>query len=228
MKIYINKHILDRFRQENISLDYVGTIIVILICIYEQDFQLLDDIDDGNKSKRLLLLYRYLLRRGILEEVPSENDEIAPLYCLSDKGEALVNFIQSFDESEMEVRKECASEILETEQKIEEWIADYLNLFPEGKYFGRSLRTNTKDCLDRMRWFLNNYTYSREQIFNATKQYLEAQRTSPEGYKYTRNSTYFICKGKGGIDRVSDLSTECEKVVRDGYKEVEYIERDSS
>lgn len=228
MKIYINKQILDRFKQENISLDYIGTIIVILLCIHEENYELLDQIDDGNKSKRLLLLYRYLVRRGILAEQDGEDDEVAPLYVLSNRGEGLVNFILAFDEDEMEVKKECANEILETEQKIDEWIGEWIELFPDGKHFGRNLRTNIKDCSDRMRWFMKHYDYSREQIFIATKMYLEAQRTSPEGYKYTRNSTYFICKGRGSIDRVSDLSTECEKVIKEGYKETEYVERDSS
>ena len=75
---------------------------------------------------------------------------------------------------------------------------------------------------------MRNYQYTKQQIFDATEQYIEAQRTCPEGFRYTRNSTYFICKGRKGVDQVSDLSTECERIKSEGYERKEYLERDSA
>ena len=228
MKIYINKEILTRFKEEKISLDYVGTIIIILMCLYEKNYGLLDEIDDDNKSKRLLTLYRYLDRKGLLEL--SENDaedHVKVHYNLTERGVTLTNFILSYEESDLEVHKEFLNEVIETEDDVDVWIEEWLDLFPEGKFFGRALRTNKQDCLDRMKWFIKTQTYTKDVIFEATRQYIEDQRTSPEGYKFTRNSTYFICKGKGVNERISDLATECEKIKKDGIMSKDYVDRDS-
>lgn len=210
MKFYINKQIIDRFKKENINSDYIGTIIIILTSLYEKNTQLLDDLDDGNKSKRVLLLYRYLSRKGLLETPVDEDDECH--YQLTEKGVTFTNFLLSFDGNENEVYKEMLSEVIDIEDSVSEWINEWLELFPQEKHFNRSLRTNARDCADRMKWFRTQYFYTKDEIFRATKNYLECQRISPDGHKYTRNSTYFISKGRGSADRISDLATECEKV----------------
>lgn len=225
MKIYINNDILSRFRDEKISLDYVGTTIAILICLYERNYDLLDAIDDKSKSKRLQLLYRYLVTRNMIE-LADENEE--SLYVLTEKGSALTAFILSFNENEMEVRQECISEIMDVEQKVEEWINEYIDIFPEGKYFGRTLKMHPSDCIGRMKWFIKTYGYNKDQILQATKNYINAKRESPDGHKYTKNAAYFIYKGREAIDRISDLATECGNLSHETAMAGRYIERDSA
>ena len=115
-------------------------------------------------------------------------------------------------------------EVLESEEKIENWIEDWLKLFPENS--GRPLRTNSRECLDRMKWFKNNFSYNKKQIFEATTNYIERHLRSAEGLKYARNSTYFIFKGREGSDRISDLATECEKLKEEKYNYNLTINRD--
>ena len=143
-------------------------------------------------------------------EVGDEEEKVH--YQLTEKGVNLTHFITSFDLENNEVQKEMLNEVIESEENVENWIDDWLQLFPSDKHFGRSLRTNSRDCLDRMRWFLANFKFSKEEVMEATKNYIESQRTSPEGFKFARNSTYFILKGRGNVDRTSELATECEKL----------------
>ncbi len=233
LKIYINKDIVSRFKQEKIDIDYIGTIIIILLCLYEKNYELLDEIDDANKSRRLLTLYRYLYRKGLIIP-PDEEDEERDIvhYILTEKGAAMANYVLSFNDDEVEVRKEYLSEVLETEAKeaeapIADWIEEWIELFPEGRFSGRLLRTNGRDCLDRMTWFIKTFKYTKDHIFEATRQYIRDQAASPEGHRYTRNSTYFICKGRGVNERISDLATACAKLKQDGTMKKDYIDRDS-
>lgn len=229
LKIYINKEILDRFKNDKINLDYVGTIIIILTCLYEKNYTLLDEVDDSNKSRRLLLLYRYLFRKELIEPADAEDDENV-YYILTEKGVNLTKFILSFGEDEVEVRKESLNEVMEEESEhdsVESWIEEWILLFPEGKFYGRPLRTNTRDCLDRMKWFIEKFKFDKNHIFAATKQYIEDQIGSPEGHRYTRNSTYFICKGRGVNERISDLATACEKIKYEKDTPKQFIDRDS-
>lgn len=215
MKFYINKQIVERFKSENINADYIGTIIIILTSLYEKNYEFLDEIDDGNKCKRILLLYRYLVRKGYLQVPDEDSDKVH--YELTEQGVTLTNFLLSFTEDDNEIHKEMLSEVIDSEQQtinetVENWISEWMSIFPSEKHFGRSLKTNIKDCTDRMKWFLSNFKFSKDEIMQSTKNYIESQRLSPDGHKYTRNSTYFILKGKGTSDRTSELATECEKL----------------
>lgn len=223
MKIYINSNILEKLKAHDVSLDYAGTIIIILLCLYEQNYKLLDQIDDENKSKRILLLYRYLYRRDLIEEVKDDDFH----YDITEKGISLVKYILSFSDEEMEVKKECLNEVLEIEDDVENWIDEYINLFPSQKFNGRSLRTNRQDCLYRMKWFLKEFKFTKQTILLATRKYIEDETRKNYNFLYTRNSTYFICKGRGPSQRISDLATECSKL-KDGEQLIDnYIERDA-
>lgn len=214
MKIYINKEILQRLREEEINLDYVGTVLIILTCLYQGDYETLDNIDDNNTSKRLLLLYRYLYRKDYLE-IPAAGTEPNIHYILTAKGHELIKFALSFENDE--IHKEMLPEIMEIEQipnqNIEEnpddWIIDWLDLFPSGVHRGRSLKTNRKDCTERMQWFLKNYPYTRNEIMEATKRYIDGYASGMDKFDFMRNSTYFIYKGHAS-DRISDLASACE------------------
>ncbi len=237
MKIYINNQILQRLRDEEINLDYVGTVLIILTCLYEGDYETLDNIDDGNKSKRLLLLYRYLYRKDLLE-IPEAGAEPNLHYVLTSKGRDLMKYVLSFDNEE--VHKEMLPEVMEIEdvqeelpkkailktEDPEEWIKDWLDLFPSGVHRGRTLKTNKKDCAERMRWFLDNYPYTKEEIMEATRRYIDGYASGPEKFDFMRNSTYFIYKGFIS-DRTSDLASACEMLKNQPLSNNFNLERDA-
>lgn len=205
LQIQINEDIILRFIDEKLNLEHLGSILFILTALYEGRVDLLDIYDDSNKEKRVLILYRYLVRKGLIEE--KSDDET--LYELTEKGAALVKFVKT-------ERKEKEK----TETKgVEDWVQDWINLFPEGKVEGRYLRSGKLECADRLTWFIKNYGYDKDTIIEATKRYLESQQNSPSGHMYTRNANYFIFKGRSKQDRTSDLATWCQIVQENPIQE---------
>jgi hypothetical protein len=99
---------------------------------------------------------------------------------------------------------------------VEEWIEEWFNLFPKGvkSSSGKLIRTKDKDLAKRMKSFIKDYGYSKEIIFNATREYLREQEE--KDYKYCRASSYFIGKKGEG----SDLASYCEKHVDGEFNEV--------
>lgn len=260
MSIIVNTEIIKRYRNYGLSLDYLGSVIFLLLALYEEDYDLLDAFDDGNKERRVLLIYQTLYRKGFLE---CNDDET--IYNLTEKGIDFIKYIKSFDDGNTngssdrvtsgfdKVSSRGINESLEGNQQsvtatgqsgedqsqevrgeeprsssedVSTWIEAWINLFPKEKMQGRYLRTNKHECADRMRWFMKEYAYDMPTIFKATKLYIESQETSPQGHTFTRNSSYFIFKGRTKADRTSDLATWCQRVLDSGNEEKEYIERD--
>lgn len=259
MQTTINKEIIKRYRDYGLSLDYLGSVIFLLLALYEEDYDILDTFDDGNKERTVLTLYQTLYRRGFLEA----NDE-ETIYNLTDKGIDFVEYINSFygkrdaKDARSDVRNEqdnrephghstnpeeadrgSISQDRETGTRastqvrgeksapdVSEWIEAWIELFPREKIQGRYLRTNKHECADRMRWFMKEYSYDMDTIFKATSLYLETQELSPSGHTFTRNTSYFIFKGRSKSDRTSDLATWCQRALDEGHERREYIERD--
>jgi len=93
---------------------------------------------------------------------------------------------------------------------FEEFIESWNNMFPTARTTGhRNTRSSKHDVSKRMRDFIKKYNYSPDIINRATVNYLE--REKKEGYKYAKESAYFIEK-KGDP---SKLLSECEQVVTD-------------
>ena len=83
-------------------------------------------------------------------------------------------------------------------------------LFPTGRKTGTSVywRGNRKDVIRKLQVFTKNYgKYSADQIYEATKHYVERMQTN---LAYMRTLPYFI--GKFGE---SDLATELENMNED-------------
>lgn len=88
------------------------------------------------------------------------------------------------------------------EQTVAKWIDSWVNLFPKGvKSGGYYVKSNAQDCLKKMIKFIKVRRYSKEQIFQATKNYVD--RKAKENYAYMMRADYFIEK-----DGVSALATE--------------------
>ena len=92
------------------------------------------------------------------------------------------------------------------EQEISIWIESWLELFPKGvKSGGYYVRGNKEDCLKKMIKFLKIRKYTKQQIFQATQNYID--RKAKENYSYMMKAEYFIEK-----DGISALATEIDNL----------------
>ncbi len=91
-------------------------------------------------------------------------------------------------------------------QTVAKWIESWCEIFPKGvKSGGYYVKSNAQDCLKKMIKFIKVRKYSKEQIFQATKNYID--RKAKENYAYMMRADYFIEK-----DGVSALASECENI----------------
>lgn len=198
IKLNVSREVLEKFKEDNIPMHLAGSILLILMALYHDNYQFLDYLDDKEKEKHVMLLYLMLLRKGYIQETTVTEMEEA-LYKLTLKGENLVKYA------------EATSLIIEpvNDGNVETWIEEYNNLFPEHVRGQRNLRGEINSCIGRMKWFIKKYKYTKEHILAATEEYINSQAASNDGHKYTITSDYFIKKG-AGIECVSRLAQACE------------------
>ncbi len=80
-----------------------------------------------------------------------------------------------------------------------QWIDEWRDLFPKGvKTAGYAIRGTRGGCIKKMKKFIkNNKEVTKEQIFNATKLYIEEKKRVR--YAYMRIADYFIEKDGGSL-----------------------------
>jgi len=198
IKLDVSEEVLNNLKADNIPMNLAGSVLLILMALYHDNYRFLEYLDDRDKEKQIMLLYVMLLRKGYIRE--STVDELEEqLYKLTPKGEEFIRYAAA------------TSLIVEStdENDINEWIKDYNNLFPEPIRGQRNLRGDEGSCIGRMKWFLKKYNYTKEHILAATEEYVNSQAASNDGHKFTVTSDYFIKKG-AGIDCISRLAQACE------------------
>jgi hypothetical protein len=85
------------------------------------------------------------------------------------------------------------------------WIDEWRELFPKGSNTGGyRYRGNRLDALKKMVKFVDAYDFTTEEIFKATKNYVD--KFAMRGYAYMQQAHYFIDKKDSG----SSLASECE------------------
>ena len=90
------------------------------------------------------------------------------------------------------------------------WIDDWRNLWPPRvKSGGRPVRGDKKGCLSKMKKFVKEYDYSKDEIMEATRIYLFEK--SRESYKYMTCADYFIFKNNSSV-----LASFCEDIRESG------------
>lgn len=161
---------------------------ILLVLIEQREFDTLEDCwnDDYLDFERKI---RKLEELGYIKWHGSKFDE----FGLRKRGEDLFKKLQ---------HKNSA-----TTNKVSIWIDSWRNIFPEGvNEGGYRYRGNKLEVLKKMTKFVATYKYSREEIFEATKRYVE--RFSVKGYKYMQMAHFFIEKKDVG----SNLASECENL----------------
>ncbi|MEB4941540.1 hypothetical protein RXP96_29840, partial [Pseudomonas aeruginosa] len=71
----INAAIIKKMNSYHITNDILGSVLFILIGLYEGKIELLDELDDYNRKRRIILLYRMLERLNLIEL--SDEDELS-------------------------------------------------------------------------------------------------------------------------------------------------------
>lgn len=199
IKLEIGKEVIDYLKKDNIPMNVAGSVLMVLMALYHDNYSFLDYFDDKNREKQVMLLYQTLYRKGYIDEAQGEELEEA-LYKLTKKGE---NFIRYAESSAIMV------EAPKSEDEIESWIDEFINIFPEHIRGQRNLRGDKDSCISRMKWFLKKYKYDKNHILAATQEYVNSQAASQDGHKFTVTSDYFIKKGTG-TDMTSRLAQACE------------------
>jgi hypothetical protein len=130
-------------------------------------------------------------------------------YAITSQGKLVLEKIQSiFQESIIEVKPVV----------LDDFIAQYLELFPKGKLpSGKSSRVNRRDIERAFKWFFQNYDYSWDTILKATAYYVDS--FEKQKFMYMRNSQYFIGKTNPDKTKDSDLASYCEIILNGGYEE---------
>ena len=89
--------------------------------------------------------------------------------------------------------------------------------FSGGKY----ARANVKNLEGAFRWFFENFDYSWETIYKATKKYVQDYEL--QNFNYMRTSQYFVRKQTVDKTWESDLANYCEMINSESYKETVYF-----
>lgn len=156
---------------------------------------------------------------NLLVETNLTPDEYVFLYYLA-KGQIYsVNLVTDYDKLEkagfikqgerIHIRKRgidlinnkipVPEKVIKSEDTISQWIDEWRVLFPKGvKTAGYSIRGTRGGCIKKMKKFIkNNKEVTKEQIFEATKLYIEEKRRVR--YAYMRIADYFIEKDGGSL-----------------------------
>lgn len=89
-------------------------------------------------------------------------------------------------------------------ESVEDWIEEYRKLF-KGVKIG--VMGDPKACLNKMKEFLSENNYTKQQILDATKKYIAT--TDP---RFLQQADYFISKRMGDGVLTSRLRNYCEEV----------------
>ena len=162
--------------------------LILLILVYEEQHGFLriayeDNFIDFNFS------VRFLEEKGLIKWHGNNPEEIT----LRKTGEELFK-------KHVGTKKKIT-----TSKEVTQWIESWREIFPEGvNTAGFRYRGDKAEVTQKMIKFVNTQDYTLEQIFKATRDYVE--RFSLRGYAYMQQAHYFIQKRGVG----STLSAECE------------------
>lgn len=131
---------------------------------------------------------------------------------LTDKSKRLLIEVEGLFKK---VKKQTSDKIMGN--NYNDMINEYNQLFPKMKLpTGKAARASISNLENAFRWFFQNHEYSWETIFKATTSYLTERKL--QGWKFTRNSQYFIRKQSVDKTWESSLADWC-LMIEDGIDE---------
>lgn len=166
----------------------------LLVLIYEENHEYLNEIYDNNFIDFNTGI-KYLETQGYVKQHGENPTDV----MLRKSAEDL--FQKYYGKT---VKKKKKSD-------VHLWIDDWRKIFPAGSNTGGyRYRGNRLEALKKMTKFVEQNDFTREEIFKATKQYVE--RFAVRGYNYMQQAHYFIEKKETG----STLASECEGLREQG------------
>lgn len=211
IRIEYNEQIIQTMRNYGVSTDILGSTLLILFALYENRQDILDHLDDSNRDRRLIILYRQLVRKNFLET--TEEDELYH-YNISMKGKHVVEFVkEQFSLEGIDMNVEIIENNIVVKEFVGDWIQQYLETFPKEK------RDNSKVVTVRMEEFMENFSYDKDTIIGGAKMYNVYHEQKDTEMQYRKKSQYFIYFGNGK-SRTWDLATWCENYLTQDKKEI--------
>lgn len=99
----------------------------------------------------------------------------------------------------------------------DEMVDAYLTLFPKGKLpSGKLARSDKKNIKNNFEWFFKTYSYSWENVIQATSIYVDEYEK--KNYLYMKTSQYFISKSNPDRTRESELANYCASLANGDYQ----------
>jgi hypothetical protein len=170
----------------------------LLVLVYEQNFEFLEIIYDNNFIDYTSAI-KYLEFKGYIKQFGDKPTDIT----LRKSGESL------FSKLTKQKRKTI------TQEEVDQWFSEWRDIFPNGSNAaGYRYKGSRLEGLRKMTKFVNQYDFTKEEIFKATKHYVN--RFAIRGYNYMQQSHYFIDKKDSG----SNLASECEAIREQGEQPV--------
>lgn len=178
----------------------------LLVLVFEQNHEYLHEIHDNNFIDFNTGI-KYLETQGLVKQHGEQPSDIS----LRKSGEDLFN-------------KYYGKKKKKKDLDVHKWYPYWREIFPQGSNSsGYRYRGNNLEGLKKMVKFVDTYDFTKEEIFQATKNYVE--RFAIRGYAYMQQAHYFIEKKDSG----SSLAAECEGLREKGNelvnKEPKYGER---
>lgn len=210
----LSNDVIDDFKQNYVSSDNIGTSFLVLLALHKGDYDFLDKLDDSNKDKKMLLLYRDLVYKGYLIENEDNEDQSNVHFSLTPRSVSLIESVSEEDEIEVVTPVKAKKKSAESTKDVANWIKDWLKLWPTKRADGSLIRSGSGVCRNKMNIFVeNNPEFTKDIIYEATKLYLENEEA--KGWQYTNAASNFISKQEAprSIIRDSKLEAYCNLVV---------------
>ena len=170
----------------------------LLVLIYEGNREYLNEIFNNNFIDFDTGI-KYLETRGFVKQ----HGEQATDVTLRKSGEDLFNKYYGSKKKKKE------------KNDVHMWFDLWREIFPPGSSTtGYRFRGAKLEGLKKMTKFVDTYDFTREEIFQATKNYVD--KFAMKGYMYMQQAHYFIDKKDSG----SSLAAECEGLREKGVEQV--------
>lgn len=169
----------------------------LLVLIYEQNHEYLTEIHDNNFIDFNTGI-KYLETQGLVKQHGENPSDVV----LRKSGEDLFT-------------KYLGKRKVKKKNDVLTWFDLWREIFPTGSNnSGYRYRGNRLEGLKKMTKFVDQYDFTKEEIFQATKNYVD--KFAIRGYAYMQQAHYFIEKKDSG----SSLASECEGVRERGVEQV--------
>lgn len=176
-------------------------------------------LQDKITPNQLLLLYAldnslsipminpHLEIRGLINS--GYIDKVGTKYTINANGKKLMSKYNNYF---VKAKKKTSIQLMGKNYTVA--VQNYREMFPKKKLpSGKPARVNEKTLIDCFRWFFENYDYTWDEIYQATRKYLNEYEDN--NYMYMKTSQYFIVKTLPNKNKSSDLADYCD-MIREG------------